>query len=58
MFEGIIIYLTVVFLFAFWHLYCYLNRQHNPAYNDSQLLLHVFFVAYAFAVVLVLTRML
>jgi hypothetical protein len=56
MFEGIIIYMCVVLFFALWQLSYYIFRKANHAYRSSALLLHVFFVSYFLAIVLVITR--
>jgi hypothetical protein len=58
MFEGIIIYICVVLFFALWQLCYYIFRKANHAYRSSELLLHVFFVSYFLAIVLVIRRML
>jgi hypothetical protein len=57
MFEGIIIYMCVVLFFALWQLSYYIFRKANPAYRSSALLLHVFFVSYLLAIILVFIRM-
>ncbi len=57
MFEGVIIYISVVLFFALWQLCYYVFRKANPAYRSSELLLHVFFVSYTLAIALVIRRM-
>jgi hypothetical protein len=56
MFEGIIIYLSVIFFFALWRLCYYVFKKATPAYRSSKLLLHIFFVSYLLAIVLVIIR--
>ncbi len=56
MFEGIIIYLSVIFFFALWRLCYYVFKKAHPAYRSSKLLLHIFFVSYLLASVLVIIR--
>ena len=55
MFEGLIIYISVVFFFALLKLWRYICTE-NHNYDTNSLLLHVFILSYTLALVFTITR--
>lgn len=58
MFEGIIIYLFVVFFFAIWQTYFYIFKNVNNSYKSCKLLIHMLFMTYGLALFFVIRRIL